>query len=145
MFVAALIVVGGAALSVGDGHPTTTQQRAWLSDGSALSSRPASPRPTSKSRRRSSACAGAGCEWFLFGPRRRLRAQGQLRRAGRVGRAQGDARHVIDVSGCIDPENRVAEFAAAGADAISFPPEATKQPMAAAKSEITASATPASA
>ena len=40
---------------------------------------------------------------------------------------------VIDVKlGCIDPENRVAEFAAAGADAISFHPEATKQPAAVA-------------
>ena len=47
---------------------------------------------------------------------------------------------VIDVKlGCIDPENRVAEFAAAGADAISFHPEATKQPAAV----VTASATPA--
>ena len=40
---------------------------------------------------------------------------------------------MIDVKlGCIDPENRVAEFAAAGADAISFHPEATKQPAAVA-------------
>ena len=41
---------------------------------------------------------------------------------------------VIDVKlGCIDPENRIAEFAAAGADAISFHPEATKQPAAVAQ------------
>ena len=41
---------------------------------------------------------------------------------------------VIDVKlGCVDPENRVAEFAAAGADAISFHPEATKQPAAVAQ------------
>ena len=37
---------------------------------------------------------------------------------------------LADEAGCIDPENRVAEFAAAGADAISFHPEATKQPAA---------------
>ena len=35
--------------------------------------------------------------------------------------------------GCIDPENRISEFAAAGADAISFHPEATKQPAAVAQ------------
>ena len=41
---------------------------------------------------------------------------------------------VIDVKlGCIDPENRISEFAAAGADAISFHPEATKQPAAVAQ------------
>jgi len=38
---------------------------------------------------------------------------------------------VIDVKlGCVDPEYRVAEFAKAGADIISFHPEATKQPAA---------------
>ena len=38
---------------------------------------------------------------------------------------------VIDVKlGCIDPENRVAEFAAAGADAI-VPSRGDKQPAAA--------------
>ena len=41
---------------------------------------------------------------------------------------------MIDVKlGCIDPENRIAEFAVAGADAISFHPEATKQPAAVAQ------------
>jgi len=36
---------------------------------------------------------------------------------------------VIDVKlGCVDPENRIKEFVSAGADIISFHPEATKQP-----------------
>lgn len=38
---------------------------------------------------------------------------------------------VIDVKlGCVDPEYRLSEFAKAGADVISFHPEATKQPAA---------------
>ena len=81
------------------------------------------------------ACAAAGCEWLhcsvqdgVFVPKVSFGAP--VVSAAR----KACLETVIDVKlGCIDPENRIAEFAAAGADAISFHPEATKQPAAVAQ------------
>ena len=44
--------------------------------------------------------------------------------------------------GCMAPENRVAEFAKAGADVISFHPEATSQPAAVVESIAKAGCAP---
>ena len=129
MFVAALIVVGGAALSA-----TTTQQRVTLGRVRPIVAPSVAKANFLALGAELEACTAAGCEWLhcsvqdgVFVPKVSFGAP--VVAAAR--KACPDT--VIDVKlGCIDPENRIAEFAAAGADAISFHPEATKQPMAVA-------------
>ena len=135
LFVGALLVVGGAALSA-----TTTQQRVTLGRVRLGRVRPIVAPSVAKANflalgSELEACTAAGCEWLhcsvqdgVFVPKVSFGAP--VVSAAR--KACPDT--VIDVKlGCIDPENRVAEFAAAGADAISFHPEATKQPAAVAQ------------
>ena len=134
MFVGALLVVGGAALSA-----TTTQQRVTLGRVRLGRVRPIVAPSVAKANflalgTELEACTAAGCEWLhcsvqdgVFVPKVSFGAP--VVSAAR--KACPDT--VIDVKlGCIDPENRISEFAAAGADAISFHPEATKQPAAVA-------------
>ena len=131
MFVAALIIVGGAALSA----TTVTQQGRVALGRVRLVVAPSVAKANFLALGDElEACTGAGCEWLhcsvqdgVFVPKVSFGAP--VVSAAR--KACPDT--VIDVKlGCIDPENRVAEFAAAGADAISFHPEATKQPAAVA-------------
>ena len=78
-------------------------------------------------------CVEAGCAWLhfsiqdgIFVPKTSFGAP--VVAAARRG-VPDDV--VLDVKlSCVEPENRVDEFAKAGADAISFHPEATKQPVA---------------
>jgi ribulose-phosphate 3-epimerase len=131
MFVAALIIVGGAALSA----TTVTQQGRVALGRVRLVVAPSVAKANFLALGDElEACTAAGCEWLhcsvqdgVFVPKVSFGAP--VVSAAR--KACPDT--VIDVKlGCIDPENRVAEFAAAGADAISFHPEATKQPAAVA-------------
>ena len=134
LFVGALLVVGAAALSA-----TTVTQQGRTQQGRVTLGRvrPIVAPSVAKANflklgAELEACTAAGCEWLhcsvqdgVFVPKVSFGAP--VVSAAR--KACPDT--VIDVKlGCIDPENRVAEFAAAGADAISFHPEATKQPMA---------------
>ena len=121
--------VGAAALSV-----TTTQQRVTLGRVRPIVAPSVAKADFLALGSELEACTAAGCEWLhcsvqdgVFVPKVSFGAP--IVSAAR--KACPDT--VIDVKlGCIDPENRIAEFAAAGADAISFHPEATKQPMAVA-------------
>ena len=131
MFVAALIIVGGAALSA----TTVTQQGRVALGRVRLVVAPSVAKANFLALGDElEACTAAGCEWLhcsvqdgVFVPKVSFGAP--VVSAAR--KACPDT--VIDVKlGCIDPENRVAEFAAAGVDAISFHPEATKQPAAVA-------------
>jgi ribulose-phosphate 3-epimerase len=143
------VLVGAAALSA-----TTTKQRVTLGRVRPIVAPSVAKANFLALGAELEACTAAGCEWLhcsvqdgvfvpkvSFGHRpvsicyQRVRelmnpcAGAPVVAAAR--KACPDT--VIDVKlGCIDPENRVAEFAAAGADAISFHPEATKQPMAVA-------------
>ena len=121
--------VGAAALSV-----TTTQQRVTLGRVRPIVAPSVAKADFLALGSELEACTAAGCQWLhcsvqdgVFVPKVSFGAP--IVSAAR--KACPDT--VIDVKlGCIDPENRIAEFAAAGADAISFHPEATKQPMAVA-------------
>ena len=133
-------VVGAAALSVGvvgaaAPSATTTKQRVTLGRVRPIVAPSVAKASFLALGSELEACAAAGCEWLhcsvqdgVFVPKVSFGAP--VVSAAR--KACPDT--VIDVKlGCIDPENRVAEFAAAGADAISFHPEATKQPAAVAQ------------
>ena len=123
------VLVGAAALSA-----TTTQQRVTLGRVRPIVAPSVAKANFLALGAELEACTAAGCEWLhcsvqdgVFVPKISFGAP--VVSAAR--KACPDT--VIDVKlGCIDPENRVAEFAAAGADAISFHPEATKQPAAVA-------------
>ena len=123
-------VVGAAALSA-----TTTQQRVTLGRVRPIVAPSVAKANFLALGSELEACAAAGCEWLhcsvqdgVFVPKVSFGAP--VVSAAR----KACPETVIDVKlGCIDPENRVAEFAAAGADAISFHPEATKQPAAVAQ------------
>ena len=124
------VLVGAAALSA-----TTTKQRVTLGRVRPIVAPSVAKANFLALGDELEACTAAGCEWLhcsvqdgVFVPKVSFGAP--VVSAAR--KACPDT--VIDVKlGCIDPENRVAEFAAAGADAISFHPEATKQPAAVAQ------------
>ena len=133
-------VVGAAALSVGVVgasalSATTTQQRVALGRVRPIVAPSVAKANFLALGAELEACTAAGCEWLhcsvqdgVFVPKVSFGAP--VVSAAR----KACPSTVIDVKlGCIDPENRVAEFAAAGADAISFHPEATKQPAAVAQ------------